>query len=269
MEVVRINSLTKRFSDNFSIDNVNLSIPEGGIFGIVGTNGAGKTTMLKCITGIIPFDSGSIYVFEKSVTDMGSSINRGIGVVYENSDNLFSYLSGQEQLEFAGEIYGLERKTMLKKINNLLEYFNMSEFRHNLIDEYSKGMKKKIAIASVLLQNPDLIILDEPFEGLDSITLFKLKKLIGLLKTRGKTIIIISHFLAYIEELCEEVIIMNKGKIIYQSKTDDISNRIKNEMSKETYLSLEEIFIDLTEDENEQRNLENILWCLESKPQPI
>jgi len=267
--MIRINSLKKRFGDNISIDNVSLSIPEGSIFGIVGTNGAGKTTMLKCISGIIPFDSGTIHVFGKSVTDMNNSVKSRIGVVYENYDNMFSYLSGQEQLEFVGEIYGLERKTMLKAINDLLSYFDMAEYRHNLIDEYSKGMKKKIAIASVLLQNPDLIILDEPFEGLDSITLFKLKKLLDILKTKGKTIIIISHFLAYIEDLCDEVIIMNKGEIIFQSKTEDIANRIKNEISKETYLSLEEIFINLTEDENEQRKLDNILWCLESKPNLI
>jgi ABC-2 type transport system ATP-binding protein len=263
MQVLRINSLTKRFGNNISIDNVSLSIPEGSTFGIVGTNGAGKTTMLKCITGIIPFDSGSIHVFEKSVTDMDSSIKSRIGVVYENSDNMFPYLSGQEQLEFVGEIYGLERKTMLKTINDLLSYFDMIEYRHNLIDEYSKGMKKKIAIASVLLQKPDLIILDEPFEGLDSISLFKLKKLLNILNINGKSIIIISHFLSYIEDLCDEVIIMNKGEIIYQSKSEDITNRIKNDISKETYLSLEEIFVDLTEDKNEQKKLDNILSCLE------
>lgn len=127
-----------------------------------------------------------------------------------------------------------------------MKYFELEEHRNKLIEEYSKGMKKKLAIASILLHNPELIILDEPFDGLDALTVSKVKKIIKLLREKGKTILITSHILSYIEDITDEVAIINKGKIIFQSETKDIRNKIKNELTKETYQSLEDVFLNLT-----------------------
>lgn len=126
----------------------------------------------------------------------------------------------------------------------------MQAFRWTLISEYSKGMRKKIGLASILLHDPQFIILDEPFEGLDTLSIIKLKKLLRNLRSKGKTILITSHILSFIEDLSDEVAIINHGKIVFQSKAADIRLKIKDEVSKETYNSLEEIFISMVSGDN-------------------
>jgi len=140
----------------------------------------------------------------------------------------------------------LSKPEIKTRIKELLEYFDLEIFRWKSIAEYSKGMRKKLALASILLYNPDFIILDEPFDGLDAITVVKIKSLIKILKKSGKTFLITSHILSYIEDISDEVAIINKGRIVYHSEAKEIRHKIKNEITKETYQSLEEIFIDLT-----------------------
>ena len=175
-----------------------------------------------------------------------------MGILFENADDLFVHLKGEEHLRFVGEVYGLDKNTIKKRIDDLFNYFEIESHRHMLIESYSKGIKKKIALASILLHNPQFIILDEPFDGLDALTVVKIKNLIKISKKSGKTILITSHILSYIEDISDEAAIINNGKIVYQSATKDIRHKIKNEITEETYQSLEEIFIDLTIEKEEQ-----------------
>ena len=252
MNQLTINSLTKKFGDLKALDGLSFAVPKGRIFGLIGPNGAGKTTTIRCITGLLNIDGGNIKIFGKDIEKDSIEIRRKIGVLFENMDDLFVYLKGQEHLEFVGQVYGLPKKTIAQRIDDLFEYFEMESHRNILIDDYSKGMKKKIALASILLHNPDFIILDEPFEGLDTITIVKVKNLLKQLKRQERTILITSHILSYIEDLCDDVAIIHKGKIIYQNTTDKIRENFKKQISKTANLSaLEEIFLNYVDKQNE------------------
>ncbi|HED07165.1 MAG TPA: ABC transporter ATP-binding protein [Ignavibacteria bacterium] len=253
MNALNITSLNKSFGDQVALDNLNLSIEKGQVFGLIGPNGAGKTTTINCIANLLNFDSGKIEVFGQDLILNGIEVKKNFGILFENTESLFEYLKGEEQLQFVGEVYGLGKSEIKTRINELLEYFDLEVFRWKSIAEYSKGMRKKLALASILLYNPDLIILDEPFDGLDALTVVKVKNLIKILKNSDKTILITSHILSYIEDISDEVAIINKGRIVYHSEAKEIRHKIKNEITKETYQSLEEIFLDLTTEKEEQR----------------
>lgn len=236
-----------------------MNVPQGYIFGLIGPNGAGKTTTINCITDLLDIDAGSIKIFGKDLNDNGLFIKRKMGTLYENTDDLFQYLTGEEYLQFTGEVFGLDKKAISERSDVLLEYWELNSYRYMLINEYSKGMRKKISLASILLHNPDLIIMDEPFDGLDALSVNKLKQLIKRLREKGKTVLITSHILSYIEDLTDEVAILHKGKVVFQSPTSEIRTKAKNELSNEKYNSLEEIFLDLTST-NKNGNQEGLYW---------
>ena len=252
MNILSIKNLTKYFGDRKVIDNLTLSIEQGEIFGLIGTNGAGKTTTINCMADLIDYDKGNIKIFNRFLKNDAIYIKQNIGILFENNDDLFVHLKGEEHLQFVGEIYGLKKVEIERRIDELFNFFEINDDRYKLIETYSKGMRKKISLASILLHNPEFIILDEPFNGLDTLTVIKVKKLLKQLKAKGKTTLITSHILSYIEDLADEVAIINKGKIIYQAATKDIRGKVKNELTKETYQSLEEIFIDLTAEKEDQ-----------------
>lgn len=257
-EILNIKNVLKTFDETKALDSLNLKVPECSIFGLIGPNGAGKTTLINCVANLIEVDMGKIEIFDMELKGDALDIKKNMGFLFENTESLFAYLTGEEQLNFVADIYGLEKSVKHQKVEELLDFFELEEHRNKLIEEYSKGMRKKLAFASILLHNPDFFILDEPFDGLDTLTFIKVKKIIKLLREKGKTVLITSHILSYIEDIADEVAIINKGKIIYQSETKEIRNKIKNEVTKETYQSLEEIFIDLTTDKEE--NEKTLSW---------
>ena len=259
LNVLDIESLEVSFGVLKALDNLNLQVPQGCIFGLIGPNGAGKTTTINCITDLLDYDQGKINIFGKDLSTEGLAIKKKMGTLYENTEDLFQYLTGEEYLQFTGEIFGLDKNTIIERSNVLFGYLELDSYRFMLIDEYSKGMKKKIALASILLHNPDLIILDEPFDGLDALTVVKLKNLLKKLKEKERTVLVTSHILSYIEDLTDEVAIINKGKIVFQSKTSELRTKVKNAVTNETYKSLEEIFIDLTNTRVENK-IESLNW---------
>lgn len=259
LNTLEIDSIEIAFGDLKALDELSMNVRQGCIFGLIGPNGAGKTTTINCITDLLDIDSGSIKIFGKDLNDDGLFIKKKMGTLYENTDDLFQYLTGEEYLEFTGEVYGLDKNTISERSSILLDYLELDAYRFMLIDEYSKGMRKKISLASILLHNPDFIILDEPFDGLDTLTVVKLKQLLKKLKGKGKTVLITSHILSYIEDLTDEVAIINKGKVVYQSKTSELRTQVKNAVTNETYESLEEIFMDLTKAGKEE-NIDNLNW---------
>ncbi len=246
MIALRIQSLRKSFGNRVVLYNLELEINKGQIFGLIGPNGAGKTTTINCIAGLFNFDSGKIEIFGRDLITDRIEVKKNLGILFENTESLFEYLNGEEQLQFVGEIYGLDKATIKTRTYELFEYFNLDIFRWKSISEYSKGMRKKLALASILLYNPDLIIMDEPFDGLDTLTVKKIKELIKALKKNNKTILITSHILSYIEDVTDEVAIINNGKIIFKSPTNELRTKFRNSVTNEYYESLEEIFLDLT-----------------------
>ncbi|GBD91840.1 daunorubicin/doxorubicin resistance ATP-binding protein DrrA [bacterium BMS3Abin04] len=255
MTALSIKLLSKSFGSQVVLDNLDLEINQGQIFGLIGPNGAGKTTTINCIADLLNFNSGKIEIFGQDLVSNRIEVKKNVGILFENTESLFEYLKGEEQLQFVGEIYGLDKTTIETRIYELFEYFNLEIFRWKSVSEYSKGMRKKLALASILLYNPDLIIMDEPFDGLDTLTVKKVKELIKTLKKNGKTILITSHILSYIEDITDEVAIIDNGKIVFQSPTKEIRTKFKNSTTNENYESLEEVFLDLTTEGGIQENV--------------
>lgn len=250
MNTIEISNITKSYRDQKALDGLSLNVPDGIIFGITGPNGAGKSTTVNCITGLASPDSGIVSVFGRLIDGDSMDVRRRIGVLFENTENLFIYLKAEEQLIFTGEIFGMKRSVITQRIDELMKFFAIEDHRYKLIADYSRGMKKKLGLASMFLHDPELMILDEPFEGLDTFTVIRLKNLLRSLRDKGKTVFITSHMLAYIEDTCDEVAIINKGKLVFQAPTGKIRSIVKNEISQKTYNSLEEVFLDLTIHDN-------------------
>lgn len=249
--MIEISEVTKSFHKIIALDRISLVIRNNTIFGFIGPNGAGKSTMVNILTGIIKKTSGNISILGFNIDKEPMEIKKIIGVIPEILA-LFDGLTGQEHLNFMSKIYGLKHDEYKLRITEILDYFELYPAKDRLIETYSQGMKKKIAFASAIIHAPQILFLDEPFENVDPISRKKMKDVLKRMKSKGSTIFITSHALAEVEDFCDEVAIINKSKIIYQSETKDIRDKIKNEVTNETYQSLEDIFIDLTTEKEEQ-----------------
>lgn len=240
--MIELKNLTRRFGDLIAVDNVSLTIPSGQICGYLGPNGAGKTTTVKMLTGMILPDAGTADISGFDIQEETLEVKRRIGFVPE-SGALYQSLTPFEYLQFVGQLYGMEDITLKDRIEEFSEFFQFTENIHQRMTEFSKGMKQKVVIASAMIHNPEVIFLDEPLNGLDANTAVLLKELIRNLADDGKTIFYCSHILDVVENLCDRVVIIDKGKIV----ADGSVNALK-EMTKRS--SLEGVFSELTHAED-------------------
>jgi len=213
-----------RFFDNFcAVDHVNLAVERGTFYGFLGPNGAGKSTTIKMLTGLLAASSGEILVLGKNMLDPREALEAKsrIGVVPEDLA-LFDNLTGREHLTFIGRMYLLPKDIIRKRIDELLHLLGLQNDEKKLTLEYSHGMKKKLALASALLPNPDLLFLDEPFEGVDAITSRVIRDMLTAYVERGSTVFLTSHVLDVVEKLCTHVGIIAKGKLVEQASLEDI-----------------------------------------------
>ncbi len=256
--MIEITGLSKNFSGLKVIDKMNLSIQDKTIFGLVGPNGAGKSTTINILTGIISASSGNVKILGYDLKKDPVEIKKRIGVIPERLA-LFDGLTGEEHLTFVGKTYGLEQKLMEDRVKNLLNFFDLYSAKDRLIETYSQGMRKKTAFAAAIIHSPKVLFLDEPFENVDPVMRKKMKEILVHMKNNGATILITSHALIEVEDFCDEVAILNKGEIVFQSKTENIRNQIKDEVNKDTYKSLEEIFLDIVT-EGQLQNKNELSW---------
>jgi ABC-2 type transport system ATP-binding protein len=213
-----------RFFDKFcAVDHVNLSVERGTFYGFLGPNGAGKSTTIKMLTGLLAASSGEILVLGKDMQDPKQALEakRMIGVVPEDLA-LFDNLTGREHLTFIGRMYLLPQETIRKRIDELLHLLGLHNDEKKLTLEYSHGMKKKLALAASLLPNPDLLFLDEPFEGVDAVTSRVIRDMLAAYVERGSTVFLTSHVLDVVEKLCTHVGIISKGRLVEQASLEDI-----------------------------------------------
>ena len=214
--VVEAIGLTKVFKDFWmrtkarAVDNVDLTIERDEIFGLLGPNGSGKSTIIKIILGLLHKTRGRLTVFGKPPTDV--SIKRRIGFLPEES-YLYQFLNPVETLEYYGKLFGLDRRTRRRRAEELLEMVGLNQVAHRPIGEFSKGMTRRIGLAQALINDPEFLILDEPTSGLDPIGTRQVKDLILELGRRGKTILLSSHLLADVEDVCDRMVILYGGKI--------------------------------------------------------
>jgi ABC-2 type transport system ATP-binding protein len=257
--MIEVIELKKSYGEHLVLKNISFLIEQGTFWGLVGPNGAGKTTLINLLCGASKPNSGRINVMGFDITKNEGDIKKNIGVLPEGLA-LFDGLTGYEQLTFVGKVYGLEKKINEDRISELLNLLDLRNDAHKMIETYSQGMKKKLSFAASILHDPKVLFLDEPFENIDPLSRKIMKNIMVSLLQKGVTIIITSHSLELVENLCTEIAIINKGDIVYRSKTVDIRNKIKNELTRETYQSLEEIFIDVVSDNKEEYSKGKLSW---------
>ena len=213
-------ALTRRFGDFTAVDGLNLTVEAGQFFGFLGPNGAGKSTTIRMLTGLIPADGGSIEILGFKLPGDELEIKKRIGLVPEES-LLFDRLSGVEFLEFVGRMYGLPRPTAMERAGELMDLFQLQADR-KIIGEYSKGMRKRVAMAASLIHRPELFLLDEPFEGVDAVGARVMKDILTDQVRRGATIFLTTHVLEVVERLCDRVAIINQGRIVTCAALDEL-----------------------------------------------
>ena len=232
--MLRIENLTKTYGEKKAVDDLTLHIMPGEIYGFIGHNGAGKTTTLKCCTGILKFDSGEIYIDGKSINDEPLACKKEIAYIPDNPD-LYDYMSGIKYLNFVCDIFGVPSAERKEKINRYAEAFEIKKDLGEAIQSYSHGMKQKLAVISALVHSPKLIILDEPFVGLDPKSAFTLKQIMREICEGGGAIFFSTHVLDVAEKLCDKIAIIKEGRLIRSGTMEEVKGDS----------SLESVFLEL------------------------
>ena len=222
--MIKLTDVTKRYDDTTVVDNLNIQIEAGEIVGIIGHNGAGKSTTMKMIAGLVEPTSGEIRVMGRDIRKEGVKIKQHIGFLPEESP-LYEAMTAQQYLLFFSELYSMPRQKALTRIDQLLTSLHLEE-KTKLTGEFSKGMKRKTAIARALLHDPDLLILDEPNSGLDPLTSFFIINYLKTLRREGKTILLSAHNLFHVESICDRVGIIKNGKLLVFDTMDTIRGKL-------------------------------------------
>jgi len=215
MNIVEIENASRSFGPVKAVDGLSLSVARGEVLGFLGTNGAGKTTTIKMLLGFFAPSAGSVRVLGGDPSD--PAIRAHIGYMPETA-YYYPYLNARELLAFYGGICGLDRATVRRRTNELLEAVDLADAAKRPLKTYSKGMLQRAGIAQALLADPDLLVLDEPFTGLDPLARIRFRELMRDLRARGKTIFFSSHELGETELLCDRVAIIKKGRCLYQGE---------------------------------------------------
>ncbi len=220
---IETNSLTRDFGTFRAVNQLNLSVPRGCFYGFLGPNGAGKSTTIKMLTGLLAPTAGRMAILGQDMNDADGSleIKRRVGVVPENLA-LFDNLTAREHLTFIGRMYSLPPETIRARCDELLNMMELAHEEKKLTMEFSHGMKKKLALAAALIPNPDLLFLDEPFEGVDAVASRTLRDMLKQCVSRGATVFLTSHVLEIVERLCTDVGIIAHGQLVHQGTMEDL-----------------------------------------------
>jgi ABC-2 type transport system ATP-binding protein len=239
--VIKFENITKIFGDDFiAVDNINIELSEGKIYGFLGPNGAGKTTTLKMLTGVLSPNEGSISINGYDIEKQPIEAKNQFAFVSDDPD-MFLKLRGIEFLKLIGKIYKIEELELKQNIFKYADLFEMSDSLNDKIESYSHGMRQKINIIGALIHNPKIWILDEPLTGLDPKASFTLKNMMREHADNGNIVLFSTHVLEVAEKVCDHVFIINKGKVIFDGKM--------NELKANKDESLEKIFLELVSNE--------------------
>ncbi len=253
--MLEVRELTKKFGRRTAVDGVTFKINPGEIVGYLGPNGAGKSTTVKMLVGMLQPSSGHILLNGRQIENDLVEFKKHVGYVPEEAV-LYSHLSGYEYLQLVGRLRGIEEEELIRKIDSLLEVCLLNPYKHSPIVSYSKGMKQKIMMMSALLHNPDILILDEPFSGLDVSSVLVFRKLLRSLAAAGKAILFSSHILEVIEKICSRVLIIHQGQLL----ADDSVENLRDLMHVP---SLEEIFQQLIQHDDYDKTVNDILGIIQ------
>ena len=228
MSILSIQSVTKNYHNHKAVNNVSFEVPEGSIFGLLGPNGAGKTSLIRIITTITGADSGQIILDGNPIDETTPS---KIGYMPEER-GLYKKMKVAEQLLYLAQLKGLSKKEATDQIKYWFNKFDIADWWNKKIDELSKGMQQKIQFVATVIHRPKLLILDEPFSGLDPVNTNLIKDEIHQLNKEGTTIIFSTHRMESVEEICERIVLINKGSIILEGGVEEIKQRFKENLYK-------------------------------------
>lgn len=245
------NGLYKSYGSVPAVQNVTFTLEPGQVLGYLGPNGSGKSTTVKMITGLLEPSDGEVTHNGQDIHKDLAAYRKRLGYVPEEA-NLYPYLTGQEYLDMVGTLRGMPESRKNNGIDSLLELFSLWPHRHVTLGSYSKGMRQRILLIAALMDNPDLLILDEPLSGLDVTSALIIKNLIQALSARGKSIFYCSHILEVVEKVCTHLIVLRKGHVIAHGKTGEVRERIGSS-------SLEGVFLQLVEDKDVTKTASEIV----------
>ena len=232
--MLKIENLTKTYGEKKAVDDLTLHINPGEIYGFIGHNGAGKTTAIKSCCGILPFDQGEIFIKGMSVKENPLECKKVLAYIPDNPD-LYEFMTGIQYLNFIADIFAVEADRRQTLIGKYADIFEITDDLAQPVGAYSHGMKQKLAIISALIHEPELIIMDEPFVGLDPKASHRLKEIMRNICREGGAIFFSTHVLEVAEKLCDKVAIIKKGKLIKEGTTEEVRGDV----------FLEEVFLEL------------------------
>lgn len=237
LRMIEFQGVTKMYGDKTALDNLNLQINEGEIVGLIGHNGAGKSTTIKSLVSVIQPTYGEVIVDGQPLSSNRLAIKKKIGYVADTPD-LFLRLTANEFWELLATSYEMESSVCEKRMIELMELFDFSEHRYEVIESFSHGMRQKVFVIGALLSNPDIWVLDEPLTGLDPQAAYDLKQLMRRHADEGNTVLFSTHVLEVAEQLCDRIAILKKGQLIYYGTIDELKALHPNDSLESIYLGL-------------------------------
>ena len=234
--MLKIEHLTKRYGDKLAVNDLSLEIKAGEIYGFIGHNGAGKTTTIKCSCGLLEFEEGEIFVDGISIKENPIECKRRLSYLPDNPD-LYDFMPGIKYLNFVADIYGMNPEERDLQIHKLADMFGITGDLAQPINSYSHGMKQKLALISAFMHKPKLVLLDEPFVGLDPVAAHRMKEEMKEACKEGASVFFSTHVLEVAEKLCDKIAIISGGRLIASGTTDEVRGNV----------SLEEVFLELEE----------------------
>jgi ABC-2 type transport system ATP-binding protein len=240
--MLEIQHLTKRYRGIPSIEDINFCLRPGEIVGYLGPNGSGKSTTVKIITGLLQPNDGRVLFEGKDIREDMVRFRAALGYVPEEA-HVYTYMSGLEYLQLVGRLRGMSEKLIEDKANSLLRLLSLESWRYSPISSYSKGMKQRVLIAAALMHDPKLLIFDEPLSGLDVVSARLFKDLLQELAAEGKAILYISHVLEVVEQVCDRVIVIGKGKILADAPPSELTTLMR-------LTNLQDVFAQLVQQED-------------------
>ncbi|MGA8740915.1 MAG: ABC transporter ATP-binding protein [Terracidiphilus sp.] len=244
---IQTHGLTRCFGALTAVQDVTFTVATGQFFGFLGPNGAGKSTTIKMLTGLLEPTAGMIEIMGRQFSAGALDLKRQIGVVPEGMA-LLGRLTAPEYLRFVGRMYGLERETVNRRTEELLEFMQLADERRKLVTDFSHGMQKKLALAAAVIHGPRVLFLDEPFEGVDAIAAGMLKTMLQGMINRGATIFLTTHVLEIVERLCSHVAIIHQGRLVANGSIEELRAGVASTLpgaEREQRLTLEEIFLSI------------------------
>ena len=240
--MIELKNVTKTFVRNnqtvTAVNNLSISVKQGEVFGLIGSNGAGKTTTLRMIASTLKPSQGEIIVAGYNVVQNPEQVRKNIGILFGGDTGLYDRLTAKENIEYFAKLNGLSQEETDNNMQELVKAFNLEGYLNRRTGGFSRGMKQKTSFARSIIHNPQVMLFDEPTAGLDILASDEVVNFIKQCKQKGKTIILSSHDMLEVDELCDRIAIINKGRILIQGTLEEVKNKTNSQSTKEAFIKL-------------------------------